>query len=319
MTDATQPLALVTGGAGFIGSHLCRALLSSGWRVRVLDNLSSGYRSRLASIDVEFIEADIRDRAAVRRAMSGVEAVLHHAALVSVVESVANPELAAEINIQGTANVFEEALAAGVKRATFASSAAVYGDAAETPQHEALPIAPLSPYGEGKAEGESLAKAITAEGLPVYIFRYFNIYGPGQDPKGAYAAVIAKFSDLLSAGQPVTLFGDGLQTRDFCFVGDVVRANMLALTQPDDSAAGQPMNIGLGRGVTLLELLDTLKDLLDVNAEVINAEARVGDIRHSVSNPSLAARLLGYQASVDLRHGLQALLTASELGLDVLS
>lgn len=315
MSEATgsSPVALVTGGAGFIGFHLCRALLGAGWHVRVLDNLSTGTFSRLEGLPLEFVEGDIRDQGAVRGALQGVNAVLHQAALVSVVESVKDPEAAHAINVEGTRMVFSEALAAGATRATFASSAAVYGDAAESPQHEGLPVVPLSPYGVGKAAGEAIAAEMTAAGLAVFPLRYFNIYGPGQDPRGPYAAVIAKFTAQLRAGARLTLFGDGEQTRDFCFVGDVVRANLLALSSGDIRVAGRPMNIGTGVPVSVWTLIETLGELLGVTPEVDQVPPREGDIRHSVAEVSLARAQLGFRASVDLKHGLEALLLAEEV------
>ncbi|HKB57170.1 MAG TPA: NAD-dependent epimerase/dehydratase family protein, partial [Lacunisphaera sp.] len=222
--------ALITGGAGFIGSNLADLLLAKGWRVRVLDNLSSGNIANLPAghQHLEFISGDIRDATTVRDACAGIDSVFHLAALVSVIESIKSPQLAKEINVDGTRNVFAGAAAAGVRRVVFSSSCAVYGDAPGDPQHEGLPPAPTSPYAATKLAGETLAAQFGARGLSVISLRYFNVYGPRQNPASDYAAVVPRFLDLALRRQAPTIYGDGEQIRDFIYVGDVARANLLA-------------------------------------------------------------------------------------------
>ncbi|MFT4703116.1 MAG: UDP-glucose 4-epimerase [Bradymonadia bacterium] len=300
--------ALVTGGAGFIGSHLTRQLVADGLHVVVLDNLSSGHRHNLDGVDVEFVEGDIRDEALVRRASTGCRYVLHHAAMVSVPESVADPEGCHAINGGGTLNVLRAAATAGAERVTFAASAAAYGREPTLPKRESYAPEPISPYAATKLLGEHYCRVFTeCYSLPCVPFRYFNIYGSQQDPSGAYAAVISKFVERMLDGVAPTIFGDGQQTRDFCHVSDVVRANMMALHAPAD-VAGRPMNIGTGETTTLLDLMATLNVLLGTSFDAEFGPERAGDIRHSCSDPSRVKDALGFVAETSLHDGLAELL-----------
>ena len=301
--------ALVTGGAGFIGSHIVQALLDRGLHVTVLDDLSTGFVRNLPLGDrLRFVEGDVRDEADVCLAMEGAQWVLHHAALVSVPLSVEQPALAEAINVRGTENVFGLAGELGVRAVTFASSAAVYGETGAGPVDEDSTLAPLSPYGETKLAGEALAKRFSLEHpATAYVpLRYFNIYGPRQDPTGPYAAVIARFlQDLRDSGQ-VTLFGDGGQTRDFCSVHDVVQANWLALSRGSRGRA-TPVNVGSGVETTVLELARVLARVLGVSLAFRHAPSRAGDIRYSLASIARAKAVLGYAPAWSLEVGLREL------------
>jgi UDP-glucose 4-epimerase len=302
---------LVTGGCGFIGSHIVEALAGEGHAVRVFDNLSSGYRRNIDHIDgdVEFIEGDIRDSAAIDAATAGTDYVFHEAALVSVFDSVERPVDNNDINITGTLNVLEAARTHGVKRIVMASSAAVYGNNPELPKREGMKPEPESPYAIGKIVGEYYFSVYhKLHGLETVALRYFNVYGPRQDPSSMYSGVISKFTDVLRGDGTPTVFGDGQQTRDFVFVGDVVRANLLAM-RSDEAGTGSVFNVGTGRQASLLDLLSVLGELTDRTVEPLFADARAGDIRHSVSAIDKARSTLGYAPQFELREGLQALLT----------
>lgn len=303
-------LYLVTGGCGFIGSHLVEAIVGGGGRVRVLDNLSSGYRHNLASVEgrVEVIEGDIRDAATVGAAMKGVRYVFHEAALVSVFASVERPQDNHDINIGGTLNVLEAARHAGVKRVVLASSAAVYGNDPEQPKRETQRPQPASPYAIGKIAGEYyLGVFQQLYHVETVSLRYFNVYGPRQDPKSFYSGVISKFTDDVRAGRQPTLFGDGGQTRDFVFVADVVQANLLAMHSPA-AGHGDVYNVATGRSVTLLEMVSTLAKLAGRQIEPIFKPARAGDIRASSASIEKITRELGYAPKFDLEKGLATLL-----------
>jgi UDP-glucose 4-epimerase len=303
-------IAVVTGGAGFIGSHVATALVQQGWQVRVLDSLVGGRWSNLAHIqaDVECIEGDIRDRALVQKTLQGASALFHKAAMVSVAESVERPLECHAVNGTGTQGLFDAARLAGVERIVFAASAAAYGRRAGLPKRETDEPEPVSPYAATKLYGEHLCSTYTSVyGMAAFPLRYFNIYGPRQDPRGPYAAVISKFVEVMRAGRAPMVFGDGGQTRDFCFVGDVVQANLLALQAPA-SAAGQAINIGTGRQTSLLDLLECLNGLMGTQYAAQLGPERVGDIRHSLASIERARALLGYEPSVTLRQGLQRLL-----------
>jgi UDP-glucose 4-epimerase len=295
---------LITGGAGFIGSHLAEALVRGGHTVRILDNFRTGNRKNLALLrgKVEIRKGDIRDRRVVASAMRGVEYVLHHAALVSVAESVERPEETLEVNVHGTLNVLQAARKAKIQRLVMASSCAVYG-AGRLPAREDQAPLPLSPYAASKLAGDSLAVSFYhSYGLPVTCLRYFNVFGPRQDPGSPYSGVIAIFISRAVSGEGVTIFGDGRQTRDFIYVADVVRANLLACESPQ--AAGRVLNIGTGRGRSLLDLHSALVSLSGASLPLTYAAARPGDIYHSRSDPSRARKLLAFRPQTDFRAGL---------------
>ncbi len=297
---------LVTGGAGFIGSHLVEELVHRRQNVRVLDNFSSGRRENLAHLagHVEIIEGDIRDIATVRQAMVEVDYVLHQAALASVPCSVADPLTTEQVNVGGTLNVLLAARDARVRRVVFASSCAVYGDSPALPKHEQMPPEPLSPYAASKMAGEGYCRAFQqVYGLPTVVLRYFNVFGPRQDPHSQYAAVIPKFINAALSGCALTVFGDGQQSRDFVYIANVVTANLLACQS--DAAVGQVINVASGRGCSLLELIEQLRVLLDgKELRVEHLPAQPGDIRHSLGDIQRAAQLLGYVPRVDFVTGL---------------
>ncbi len=298
---------LITGGAGFIGSHIAEELLKDGHGVRILDNLSSGYEKNLDGLDVELVEADIRDREALAGAMKDVAGVFHEAAMVSVPQSVDEPLECNEINVTGTLNVLLAARDAGVKRVLLASSAAVYGNDPELPKHEAMLPETVSPYALGKLAGEHYLR-VFAElyNVETVALRYFNVFGPRQDPGSMYSGVISKFVDVLRANGTPTIFGDGEQTRDFVYVKDVVRANLLAM-RSEDAGRGEVFNIGTGQRTSLLELLTTLGGIFGREVSPEFAAERAGDIRHSVSDISRAKEVLGYAPQATLEEGLRAL------------
>ena len=308
--NAQRSTDLVTGGCGFIGSHLVEALVAQGSAVRVLDNLSSGRRANLDAVRdrVEIVEGDVRDADAVRRAMRGVRHVYHEAALVSVPASIERPAENHAINLTGTVNVLEAAREAGVARLVFASSASVYGDAPELPARESATAAPASPYALAKAAGEAYLRLYAAVyGLETVSLRYFNVYGPRQDPGSMYSGVIARFCEAVRRGEPPTVFGDGRQTRDFVFVADVVEANLRAARTPG-LGRGEVMNVGTGTRVSLLDLLETLGALTGRPLAPAWEAPRRGDARDSVADPARMADRLGYVARTALRDGLAALL-----------
>jgi UDP-N-acetylglucosamine/UDP-N-acetyl-alpha-D-glucosaminouronate 4-epimerase len=297
---------LVTGGAGFIGSHVVDRLLAAGREVRVLDNLSSGRRENLAGApEAELVEGDVRDREAVAGAMAGCEAVVHLAALVSVPESIADPLGSHAINVGGTLNVLLEAHAAGARRVVFASSAAVYGPDVALPAREDSAPAPISPYGADKLAAEGYCRALgDVLGLEPVMLRYFNVFGPRQDPSSEYAAVVPKFVEAFAAGRAPTIFGDGEQSRDFVSVADVARANLLALEASETPVVA---NIARGEAITLNGLVGALRELTGTDVEAVHADPRPGDIRHSSAAVDVAERALGFRAEVSLPDGLREL------------
>jgi UDP-glucose 4-epimerase len=300
---------LVTGGAGFIGSHLCRALLERGYSVRVLDNFSTGHRRNLAGIetDIELIVGDITDDEVLGRAIAGVTYIYHEAAEVSVPRSIEDPLRCHEVNATATARLFEHARVAGVERVVLAASAAAYGSSPVLPKREQDAPDPVSPYASTKLYCEHLCAVYSQSfDLPAVPLRYFNIYGPRQDPKGAYAAVISKFQERMSSGHAPMIFGDGSQTRDFCSVRDVVQANLLAL-ELAPSACGVAINIGTGKSVSLVELVDAFNTVLGTDLTPQFVAPRLGDIPHSRADISRAQALLGYEPSVSLVDGLREL------------
>ena len=295
---------LVTGGAGFIGSHIVRALLERGDHVRVLDNFSTGKRENLAGLDLELIEADLRDASRVTQACRGVETVFHQAAFVSVPQSMKEPVDCFDVNVTGTASLLQAAHKYGVRRVVFASSAAVYGDSDALPLDEETPLRPLSPYAASKSVDEIYGQLYTTSfGLEVVGLRYFNVYGPRQSPDSQYAAAVPIFIRRLLENKPITIFGDGGQTRDLIFVGDVVRANLMAAVHP--SAPGQVFNICTGLETRINDLIEILQDLFPSAPMPEFAEPRAGDIYRSIGSPQKAADLLGFRAGVSLAEGLR--------------
>jgi UDP-glucose 4-epimerase len=298
---------LVTGGAGFIGSHIADALMRRGDRVRVLDNFSTGKHSNIEAIQrdqLEVIEGDIRDMETVCRAMTAVDCVIHQAAAVSVPQSMTDPATTHAINVNSTLNILTAARQFNVKRVVMASSCAVYGDNDALPLKETCAPKPLSPYAATKLIDEVYCQTFArAFGVPTVCLRYFNVYGPRQDPNGDYAAVIPKFAQRLKAGQPPIVNGDGTQTRDFVHVSDVVRANLLA--SECDEAIGQVFNVASGHGTSLLELIKTFNALGDVDFQPVFAPERAGDIKHSRGDGTFAAARLGFTARMTLAEGLK--------------
>lgn len=298
---------LVTGGGGFIGSHLVRRLLADGHAVRVLDNFAGGRRERLSDLtgDVEIVAGDVRDEAAVAHAVRSVEVVFHEAAEPSVPRSVADPATTYAVNVSGTLNLLQAAVAEGCRRLVFASTCAVYGDA-PPPTAETSPPRPFSPYASSKLAGEDLNAVFThLHGLETVNLRYFNVYGPGQDPTSAYAAAIPRFAALLAAGQSPTVFGDGEQTRDFVSVHDVVAANLLAASVP--AASGETINVGSGQVTTINEVIALLQRFLGTDLPVRHEPPRAGDIRHSLADIGRARAVLGFEPAVPFAAGLERL------------
>ena len=296
---------LVTGGGGFIGSHLVRALVRRGERVRVLDDESTGRRARLRDVwdGVEWIAGDVREAATVAHACSGVEVVLHHAAVASVPASVADPLGTHAINVGGTLNVLRAAREAGVRRVVFASSTAVYGDLPGSPKSEAMPVLPQTPYAVQKLAAEGYCRIWQPlYGLETVALRYFNVFGPGQDPNGAYAAVIPRFIAALRAGHEPTIYGDGEQSRDFIYVGNVVEINLLAATVP--AAAGQVLNVGTGMRTTLNTLVRDLAAIFERPIHPVHEAERPGDIHESIADISRLRAVLGYEPAVPFARGL---------------
>ncbi len=305
---------LITGGCGFIGSHLCEAVLARGGRVRILDNLSSGNPRNVEPIRhrVEVVVGDIVDEDVVARAMEGVSFVFHQAALVSVFDSVERPADNHAINVTGTFNVLSAARQCGVRRVVMASTAAVYGNDPEIPKRESMTPSPESPYAVGKITGEYYLRIFhSLYGLETVALRYFNVFGPRQDPGSAYSGVISRFVDILKQGKVPTVYGDGLQSRDFVHVSDVVAANMLAMHDPG-VGKGDVFNVGTGRSVTLLDLLTELAGLLGRLVAPEFRPARPGDIRASLASIERIQERLRFVPRVGLRDGLATLLAPAE-------
>jgi UDP-glucose 4-epimerase len=321
---------LVTGGAGFIGSNLVDALVGAGHQVRVLDNLATGHRRNLAHLldrnttasgagtgagtgaatagssqhNVELIDGDIRAYHLVRAAMQGIDYVLHQAALPSVPRSVRDPLTSNAVNVEGTLNVLHAARDAGVRRVVMASSSSVYGANPALPKHEELCPQPRSPYAISKLATEQYGQVFwELYGLETVSLRYFNVFGPRQDPNSPYAAVIPLFIRAIAAGEPLTIHGDGKQSRDFTYIDNVVQANLLSCTAPD--AAGAVMNVACGERFTLLELVAQLTQIMGEEPEVVHTPPRPGDVPHSLADITRARSLLGYAPSVDFSEGLR--------------
>lgn len=305
-----KDIYLITGGCGFIGSHIAEALVSQGRKVRLLDNLSSGHESNIEHLrgQLEFVRGDIQNRSEISKAMQGVSHLFHEAALVSVADSVESPRANHDINLTGTLNVMEAAREAGVKRVVMASSAAVYGNSPELPKREDMRPEPESPYAIGKITGEYILRVYAKlYGLETVALRYFNVYGPRQDPSSVYSGVISKFSDSLLNAECPLIFGDGKQTRDFVFVKDVVQANLKAMHSPE-LGGGEVFNVGSGSESSLLDLLNILKSLSGSDLRPIFRAERKGDIRHSVADIALAREKLNYLPESTLEEGLGVLL-----------
>ena len=301
-------LHLVTGGAGFIGSNLVRRLAARGDRVRVFDNLSSGHLENLAGLEksVEFVRGDLRDAAAVRAALRGVAHVFHLGALASVQASVDDPAVTHAINVTGTLNVLLAARDAGAERVVFSSSASIYGDAPEMPKREDMRPAPLSGYALSKLAGEHYGRIFHGlYGLKFFALRYFNVFGPRQDPASHYAAVIPLFLRAYAAGRQPTIYGDGEQTRDFTFVEDIVSANLCCLSAPE-SAAGGVYNVAYGDRVSVNDLARQIAALAGQPFAPTYAPARAGDIRESQADSARARRILGWQPEHAFAAGLRA-------------
>jgi len=299
---------LITGGAGFIGSSIARALLARGDKVRVLDNFFSGKRENLADIagDIELIEGDIRDQATTARACAGVEVVFHEAAIPSVPRSLADPMSSNDANVTGTLNVLHEAKKAGVRRVVYAASSSAYGDTPTLPKIETMRPMPLSPYAVGKLAGEHYCAVFAgAYGLETVALRYFNVFGARQDPKSEYAAVIPRFVTAGLAGQGVTIFGDGTQSRDFCYIDNTVEANLAAASAPAAGASGRVFNIACGAATTLNDVVRLISEKLKRDIPVTYAPGRVGDVKHSLADIAAARAGLGYKGAISFEEGLQ--------------
>jgi UDP-glucose 4-epimerase len=299
---------LITGGAGFIGSHLVEHMLAAGNAVRVLDNLSTGKRENLpAHTQLEFVQGDIRDRDLVFKSVRGMDAIVHLAAVASVQASVDDPTGTHATNFDGTLLLLEAARHEHVRRLLYASSAAVYGDNTRLPLVEDEILNPLSPYAADKLAGEYYLRFYHANfGIETTAFRFFNVFGPRQDPSSPYSGVVSIFIDRVTRGEPVTIFGDGQQTRDFVYVGDLVKLLMQALTRAE--AVGQVINVGRGIQCSLLELLETLEKLNGKPVERRFEAARLGDIVYSCADISRLVRLLGKAPETDIATGLGAIL-----------
>jgi len=297
---------LITGGAGFIGSHLARIIAGRGERVRILDDFSSGRRENLESIegDLEVIEGDLRDRGTVRRAVAGIDFVLHHGARASVPQSIEDPAATNEVNVGGTLALLEEAHAAKVARFVFASSTAVYGNSVDEPKREEDRCRPLSPYAASKLAGEMYGFAFHAvHRFPFTALRYFNVYGPRQDENASYAAAIPIFIDRLLRGETPVIYGDGTQSRDFVYVEDVVRANLLALER--EEAIGRVFNIARGESTDLNDLVRIIGEIVGRDPAPRHDEARPGEIRHSRAYIDRARKLLRFEPEKSLDEGLR--------------
>ncbi len=297
-------MQLVTGGAGFIGSHIVEQLVANGQHVRVIDNLLAGCMDNLAGVldRVEFIERDLRDDTALRSAMRDVEVVFHQAADASVPRSMSDPAACYDVNVMGTLRLLEAARNVGVRRVVFASSCAVYGEEPESPKREPMPSAPASPYAASKVAGEDLCALYgRVFGLETVRLRYFNVFGPRQSPFSAYAPVIPRFISAFANGAAPVIFGDGEQTRDFVYVDDVVRANLLAANAT--GANGRVFNIASGRSVSLNQVVTHLQTIMGSTIEAQYVEQRPGDIRHSAADIS-AALEIGFRAAIPFADGL---------------
>lgn len=295
---------LITGGAGFIGSHIAEALLKKNYEVRILDNFSTGEKENIKGIKAEVIEGSITDKKTVDEAMKGIDYLFHQAAQVSVADSVKNPSRTWDINIKGTKLVLNAAVKNKVKKVIVASSAAVYGDDPQLPKREEMKPQPISPYGNSKLMNEYMAEnEHRINGLNAICLRYFNVYGPRQSPKSEYAGVISKFIEKMTKGERPTIYGDGEQTRDFVYVEDVVNANILAME--NEKVKSGVFNIATGKETSINELVRTINEILGKNIQPVYEPAREGDIKRSVADITKAKRKLGYEPKYTLKDGLK--------------
>lgn len=303
-----QSTCLVTGGGGFIGSHLVDLLLQTGCKVRVLDNFSTGFRQNLAHVanraDFTLIQGDCSDAATVDAAVQGVDYIFHQAAMASVPRSIREPQLCNAWCTVSTVNLLAAAQRSGVRRLVLASTSAAYGNSPFVAKRESDPVDPLSPYAAAKLAAEQYCRAFTTgQGLETVILRYFNVFGPRQDPKSEYSAVIPRFVSMILSGQSPTIYGDGHQSRDFVYVGDVARANLQAAANP--GIAGNVFNIGRGASTTLLQLLEMLTAILGKTIVPIHEAARIGDVRDSLADITQARQKLGFSPATTVDQGLR--------------
>lgn len=306
MATASKGWVVVTGGAGFIGSHLVEALLQEGRRVRVVDNLVTGRLSNLSHLDghYEWYEGDLGDFEVCRRVVDGADYVFHQAAIPSVPRSVREPLASHASGPTATLNILEAARHAGVRRVMFAASSSAYGETEELPKHEQMLPEPLSPYAAGKLAGERYVSVYARTmGLDGVSLRYFNVFGPRQDPSSPYSGVISLFVRQMSEGIRPIIYGDGRQTRDFTYVANVVRANILAMLA-ERPLHGQVLNLGAGRQTSLLELVEAINLALGTSLEPEFRPLRVGDVRHSLASLERIQRVLGYEPAIDFNEGL---------------
>ncbi|MDM8007490.1 MAG: SDR family oxidoreductase [Phycisphaerae bacterium] len=297
---------LVTGGAGFIGSHIVHRLVADGQKVRVLDNFSTGKRANLAAVskDVEVVEGDLRSIDDCRKAGKGVEIIFHEGALPSVPKSVADPRSSHDCNINGTFNVLMAARDCGCRRVIYAASSSAYGDQLESPKRESMRPAPLSPYAVNKLVGEYYLRAFyECYGLETISLRYFNVFGPRQDPKSQYAAAIPAFVSAILNDKPPTIYGDGEQTRDFTYIDNVVHSNMLAAKAP--KLSGEVINVACSESVTVNHTIELINNLLGKNVKPIYTDVRPGDVKHSLADITLARKIIGFEPVVKFDEGLR--------------
>ncbi len=301
-----QEKYLVTGGAGFIGSNIVKELLNRGHYVRVIDNFSTGKKENLSEFDdkIDVINGDIRYLNTLLEVMDGIDYVFHEAALPSVPRSVSTPIETNDVNINGTLNVLFAAKEKGVKRVVYAGSSSAYGESEVLPKVETMKPAPLSPYAVNKLTGEYYCQVFyRVYGLETVVLRYFNVFGPKQDPTSYYSAVIPKFINLIKKGKSPVIFGDGEQSRDFSYIENVVSANLLASKAP--KAPGEVFNVACGERITLNKLTEEMKKILNADVDVLHGEERVGDIKHSLADIAKAEKLLGYEVKVNVIDGLK--------------
>jgi UDP-glucose 4-epimerase len=298
---------LVTGAAGFIGRSIAAALLARGETVRGIDSFITGKRTNLAGLEgMEFLEGDLRDPAVCAKACSGVEVIFHEAALASVPRSVADPVSTNECCVNATLNLLVAARGGGVRRVIYAGSSSAYGDTPVLPKHEEMVPNPMSPYAVAKLAGEHYMRAFTrVYGLETVVLRYFNVFGPFQDPASHYSGVLAIFCSKMLAGQQPTIYGDGEQSRDFTYIDNVVHGNLLAAAAPAEKVSGRMMNLATSARITLNETFAILRDLTGYSGEPAYAASRAGDIRDSLADIHLAGELLGYRPQVEFREGLR--------------